>query len=137
MAKPPFRFDLYLYGPYSFDLDRKIAEMEAFGFLKKDYPRPGYGPQYDLPHRQSASQVKMLDSDRKALDRVAKVVGKMDSKRLELVATCLWVSKREKVRREDDVVSRTRQIKPQYSELQIRQAMKTAAEIETKLKQVA
>src|SRR4051812_27571202 len=48
LADVPFEFELYHYGPYSFQLDSIVAEMEAFGELDKQYPKPGYGPSYQL-----------------------------------------------------------------------------------------
>lgn len=48
LAAIPFDFELYHYGPYSFELDSVVAEMEAFGELDKRYRKPGYGPSYEV-----------------------------------------------------------------------------------------
>src|SRR5258706_15657637 len=48
LAKPPFRFELYQYGPYSFGLDAVIADMDLDGTVSREYPKAGYGPKYQL-----------------------------------------------------------------------------------------
>ena len=44
LAVIPFDFELYHYGPYSFELDSVVAEMESFGEMEKRYRMVGYCP---------------------------------------------------------------------------------------------
>lgn len=133
LAKPPFEFELYQYGPYSFGLDRKIAELEAYGMLTKEYEQPGYGARY-MATEASKSLIKELSSKLlNVIRRVAEAVGKEDSKKLELIATCLWVERREGVRDEDKLADVVRNIKPRYTRDQIVRANKQAHKLEQQL----
>ncbi len=133
LAKPPFEFELYQYGPYSFGLDRKIAELEAYGMLTKEYEQPGYGARY-MATEASKSLIKKLPNKLQDLiRRVAEAVGQQDSKQLELIATCLWVERREGVRDEDKLAEVVRNIKPRYTRDDIVLANKRAHELEQQL----
>jgi uncharacterized protein YwgA len=129
LAKPPFRFELYQYGPYSFELDSVIAEMEAFGQLAKTYAEPGYGPRYALTPSGKPEAARLDPADAAAIDRVGKAIGPLGSRELELRATCLWVQRREGVKDEARIVSRVLAVKPQYSETQVRTALAQTARL--------
>jgi uncharacterized protein YwgA len=126
LGNPPFNFELYQYGPYSRRLDFLIAEMEDSGELDKTYPAPGYGPKYTL----GASIGKTDDDEFEVLGRVANELGNCDSKDLELIATCLWVERIERVESDPLIVDRVAQIKPKYNsatiEVQLRASRKIA-----------
>ena len=126
LADIPFKFQLYQYGPYSFDLDNTIAEMEAYGWIDKNYPRPGYGPQYFLLKRSEKLPQRLQKNDYATVQRVAAAVGGEDTKSLELIATCLWVQERENLDSDADIVITVRRVKPKYSAKEIRSALKRA-----------
>lgn len=135
LAGPPFEFVLYDYGPYSFDLDEKIIDLELFGLLSRSYPTPGYGPQYE-PTPQGLRVARGLKAeDRQAVERVAKELGGRKSQELELIATCLWVERNEKVSDSEGVVRRVKQLKPKYKddEETIRRSFCSARAIATAL----
>jgi len=134
LAKPPFRFELHQYGPYSFDLDRDIAMMEAFGQLNVEYTKPGYGPRYQITKAGLSLDSELPQRDRDAISRVVDEVGNKDSKQLELLATCLWVTKRENVKDDDRAIDAVRRIKPRYSDEDIRKSLQQAKKMESKLK---
>lgn len=129
LAAPPFEFVLYDYGPYSFDLDEKIIDLELFGLLSRSYPKPGYGPQYE-PTLQGLKVARGLKAqDHQAVERVAEQLGDRKSQDLELIATCLWVERREDVRDSDEVVQRVKQVKPKYDAETIRRSLGDARAI--------
>lgn len=131
LADVPFEFELYYYGPYSRDMDFTIAEMEADGLLSKEYSKPGYGPKYNT----SSVSVPKLDkpTDLTAIHRAAKAIGARDSKELELIATCLWVEKRENVLSDEKIAARVQELKPKYTPLEIKQHIKLARQLEKSL----
>ena len=116
LAAPPFGFVLYDYGPYSFELDDKIIELEMFGLLNRSYPQPGYGPRYEATAQGLARAAGLPDSERAAIGNVAERLGKRKSQELELIATCLWVEQIEHLTGDDDIVRRVQAIKPQFAE---------------------
>lgn len=131
----PFEFEIYRYGPYSFDLDSEIAEMETSGLLTKDYVQPNYGPKYSNSSL-AADLIDKLDDDARArLLRIASQIGSWRSQDLELVSTCLWVQRREGVTSSPDVVKRVQALKPHYDGAQIEQGIRKAAELAASLQQ--
>jgi uncharacterized protein YwgA len=130
LAAVPFNFELYQYGPYSFQLDSVIAELESDGLLSKQYPRAGYGPRYAVT---AAVKSAMRAADVKALGSAARELKSQNSSDLELIATCLWVERREKVGDDEKVVARVKQIKPRYLEAEIDEKLATARAIASRL----
>ena len=123
LAKPPFQFEFYRFGPYSRQLDSRFSGMEALGQLEKDYPQPGYGPQY----RSCEKLPESLDpSDRTAVQKVAGAFGTRDSRELELLATCLWVERQERVTGDEPIIARVQELKPKYEREEIRPALQDA-----------
>ena len=133
LAEIPFNFELYHYGPYSFELDGVVAEMEAFGELEKQYRKPGYGPSYATTSFGDEAVVN-LDADEVGASReVAAKLARFHSADLELIATCLYV---EIIEREDDdhvIVPRVKEIKPKYSVGQIEWALGEARRLRNEL----
>jgi uncharacterized protein YwgA len=126
LAQPPFDFELYDYGPYSFELDERIIDLELFGHLTRSYPKPGYGPRYE-PTLQGLEIARSLQpSESQVVERVAERLGDRKSQDLELIATCLWVERMERVKSPAAVVARVRQAKPKYDESTIRRSLDDA-----------
>lgn len=133
VANVPFQFELYHFGPYSFEADHVIAEMEAFGELEKTYVRPGYGPTYKTT---DLAEDAVSDEDAAALSCVADQLRGFNSGDLELIATCLWVARREGEADERVIIDRVKEIKPKYSTLRIQSALVQARQLASKLEQV-
>lgn len=112
--KPPFSFQLYDYGPYSFELDRVFSEAESNGLIIRTYPKTGYGPKY-LPSSVGAGHA-VGSEVKEAIGKVASLLGNKSSKDLELIATCHWVERHEKLTDELAIVRRVIELKPRYSE---------------------
>jgi uncharacterized protein YwgA len=136
LAKPPFEFVLYDYGPYSFELDDQAIESEMMGEITRSYPRAGYGPRYAPTLRGREASAALRQRDRDAIGRVASQFGSRNSQELELIATCLWMERRERVTDDDALVARVMAVKPKYKEEgpAIRKALNDAREIAAALK---
>jgi uncharacterized protein YwgA len=119
LARPPFDFVLYDYGPYSFELDEQIGCLEMFGLLERSYPQPGYGPRYTPTPPGLVLAAQLPGPDRAALNRVGETLGDRNSQDLELIATCLWFEKREGLSDRKVVVARVKEAKPKYDEAAI------------------
>jgi uncharacterized protein YwgA len=135
LAGVPFDFELYHYGPYSFELDSVVAEMEAFGDLDKRYRQPGYGPSYETTPIGEEALEELAAEEVAAAEAVASSLSRFDSGGLELIATCLWV---EVVEGEDDdevIVPRVKEIKPKFSKIQIEWALEQSRRLRQTLQQ--
>lgn len=126
VADVPFNFTLYQYGPYSFDLDSCIAELEAFGEIECTYRQPGYGPSYSIIGHAARLDKDSLDG----LARVSDEIGGASGKELELVSTCLWVMVKEKIADNESIVSRVHTLKPKFEVLQIHDALNRARNLQ-------
>jgi uncharacterized protein YwgA len=130
LAPVPFHFELHHFGPYSFEADHVIAEMEAFGEVEKKYTNPRYGPRYFITDLASG---EIGETESQALSEVAEQLRDLDSSDLELIATCLWVEKREGEVIDQAVCERVKDIKPKYSSAQIQSALSQARHIASNL----
>jgi len=126
LAPVPFRFELHHFGPYSFDADHVIADMDAFGELEKKYTKPGYGPRYSTTE---LAEITLKQEDLDALSLVADQLRNLNSSDLELIATCLWVEKREREAVDQIIIDRVKEIKPKYSTFEIQAALSQARQI--------
>jgi uncharacterized protein len=133
LSEPPFDFVLYQYGPYSYDLDAAIAQMDLYGLVVKSYPNPRYGPKYVVTEL-GAEEASQLDAgDLEALNRLARQLGDCDSQSLELQATCLWVEQEEGVTDDAEIVRRVKHLKPKYDDTRIDQALKAVQRLAASL----
>lgn len=126
LIQVPFEFQLYTYGPYSFEVDQCFSEMETFGVLQKTFPRAGYGPRYGVTQIGLRNASKLPQRDRAAIGRVASEIAKFDSRQLEVIATCAWVADRENRKDDDEIIKRVIALKPRYSEAEVRQRLRQA-----------
>jgi uncharacterized protein YwgA len=123
LGRVPFDFELYHYGPYSFELDGVVAEMEAFGELDKRYRKAGYGPSYAITSLGEETLAELDADELDVSDKVAAKLARFDSADLELIATCLHVEVVEEEDDDDVIVPRVKEIKPKYSVSQIEWAL--------------
>jgi uncharacterized protein YwgA len=133
LAEVPFEFELYHYGPYSFELDSAVAEMEAFGELDKCYPRPGYGPSYETTELGKEALAELSPEEVAVAANVASKLAQFDSADLELIATCLYVEVIEDENDDNLIVPRVKEIKPKYPVAQIEWALGRARRLREEL----
>jgi uncharacterized protein YwgA len=134
LAKVPFEFELYHYGPYSFELDSVVAEMEAFGDLEKRYRRAGYGPSYETTAFGEEAIAELDDDEVSVAETVASKLAGFDSSDLELIATCLYVEAVEGADDDDVIMQRVKEIKPKYSVTDVESALVRARRLRAKLR---
>jgi uncharacterized protein YwgA len=133
LAEPPFDFEIYRYGPYSFELDEVIRQMTSLGHLRKEFPRKGYGPRYSLSSIGNQDLEHLEKPTRDTIDRAAEQIKGFTSKNLELTATCWWVSDKENLDSDDAIVHRVHILKPHYDEAEIRQSLSRFKELKDHL----
>jgi len=129
----PFEFELYQYGPYSFALDHTIADMDTYGNIERFYRQPGYGPSYCLPENCDEISDQIPNEIMKKIEATAKLLGDLNSKDLELVATTYWVTEIEAAAEDEEIVDRVLTIKPRYSREEIESRLVKAREIKKSL----
>ncbi len=135
LAEPPFAFVLHDYGPYSFELDEEIINLEMAGRLDHSYPTPGYGPRYEPTPQGRAVASNLSAPAATAVGEVAAQLGDGSSQKLELLATCLWVQRSEGITREQQILLRVKTLKPQYAEPEVKRGLEDAQELVNSLAQ--
>jgi len=133
LADIPFDFELYHYGPYSFELDGVLAEMEMFGELNKRYRKAGYGPSYEITSLGEEALAQLGAEEIDVSATVAAKLARLDSAALELIATCLYVELVEGESDDDVIVPRVKEIKPKYSVSRIEWALGQARRLRNDL----
>jgi uncharacterized protein YwgA len=129
LAAPPFNFVLYDYGPYSFELDQTVTNLELFGRLTRYYPQPGYGPRF-APSIEGLKCLSSLgENELRTVWRVAGQLRDRRSQELELIATCLWFERKQGVSDVEEVVRKVAQAKPKYEDKIIRQRLDETREL--------
>jgi len=135
LGNVPFDFELYHYGPYSFELDNAVAEMETFGDLEKRYRQAGYGPSYETTAFGVEALSELGTEEYVVAEAVASKLARYDSVDLELIATCLYVEVVEGETNDDLVLPRVKEIKPKYSVSEIEWALSRARQLRQDLEQ--
>jgi uncharacterized protein YwgA len=117
VAKSPFTFVLYKHGPFSFDLERELEQMESYAAIASETVESGYGvilrPGRNAEFvRQSHS---LADSEVDAIEKVARFVGRRNVADLERLASAVWIRSREGLDDSRSVAERMHQLKPHVS----------------------
>lgn len=129
LGSPPTDFVLYTHGPYSLELDLAFLLAEYRGELTREYPRPGYGPRYRLTPAVTSED----DPSGGAIRRVAEAFGDRGSRDLELLATCMWVQRRERIDDAEKIIERVRVLKPKFDHQDVRRGIEEANALIEKL----
>jgi len=84
-----FPYSLYLHGPYSYDLDQELLELEAFERVQRFRDPAGYGARYKVDGVEVMERLK----------RLAQWLGPRSTRALEALATAeSWTRPRGRVR---------------------------------------
>lgn len=89
-----FRFTLYRYGPFSFDLNDELSALRADEFLDLYVRDPQYGPCYrpgELSEKLEKNYPKTIRRHGDKVTFVAETVGSKGVSELERLATALYV----------------------------------------------
>jgi hypothetical protein len=129
-ADVPFKFCLYKYGPYSFDMEAALVSMLSYGALQT---RPvadfgselSPGPQAHFVHSRGS-----LPAEHQAtIKRVCEFVNGKNIMDLEKLATAAWVRVQEGLVSSSDVARRMHKLKPHVTLEQARIADQMVQEL--------
>lgn len=104
-----FPYSLYLHGPYSYDLDQELLELEAFERVQKFRDPAGYGARYKVDGIEVMEQLK----------RLAQWLGPKSTRSLEALATAEYVDEADASR----CLAAVREVKPHLTEAEVRAAV--------------
>jgi len=91
-----FKFILYKYGPFSFELRDELGSMRADRLLEREIQPPPYGPRIVVTERGRELEqqfTRTLERYGPALDWVADQLRDRGVIELERLATALWVTR--------------------------------------------
>ncbi|RNC82539.1 MAG: hypothetical protein ED559_12380 [Phycisphaera sp.] len=129
-TRSPFDFQLYRFGPYSFDLDEIISDLSTAKLVEKEYRQPGYGPSYRPASAWTSDVSEKIDQTiTNSLANMASHIGNSISSDLELIATCCWVNRHNNITDDEQVISRVMAIKPKYSDDIVRKQLQQYKEL--------
>lgn len=110
----PFQFVLYKHGPYSFDIEAELEEMQSYDAVEIKPNMEGYG--VVVREGENAKFVKKVESlteeEVQAIENVCKFVGSRNVTELERLATASWIRAQEHITDTSDVARRLHELKP-------------------------
>ncbi|MCI8946228.1 MAG: hypothetical protein HFI91_04100 [Lachnospiraceae bacterium] len=98
-----FPYKIYIYGPYSADLDYKICELKAEGCL--DIQQSNRGHMLKCITQPGSS----LISDR--MNEIISIFGKKNARTLELIATTLYAERYVEHKNRENIIKAVKKIK--------------------------
>lgn len=125
-----YRFVIYHYGPFSFELDEELALLRIRGWLEIS-PEPGYGVHYrpgkEAPNIESGTVCNHEDE----LNIVARLLGGLSVKQVELLATTYYVVNGLDGRERDlnTAFQKIHQLKPHFKEGEIEEGYRQLEEL--------
>jgi uncharacterized protein YwgA len=113
-----YRFTLYNYGPYDTEVMSDIEFAESLGQISVAYQGPDQG--YRIEARPGTHSASIGNVSTK-LDALMEHFGSMNARELELRSTLVFLAKKYGG---DLLISRLRELKPKYSESEVRSAVR-------------
>ena len=109
-----YGFDLYFYGPYSFDLKTDLIRMQADEFLQSKIVRPGYGSTLEVvPESTEVLMRKHWSEDlNPEVEFISEWFGRKGVSDLEKLATAHFVSEKNRGKPNDEMAAILHRIKP-------------------------
>ena len=126
-AEMPFDYILYKHGPFSFDVDDELSEMQSY----KGVTAVGvgqYGSRFEPgPSGEFVKNFAEIIPERMAaIQAAADLAGNRDVTGLEALATSAWVIKKEGQDEKDQVARRVSQLKPHLPKKLVGESVKEA-----------
>jgi hypothetical protein len=121
-----WRFVLYKYGPFSFDLREELGELRAEDFLRLEPPPSGYGPPLEVDQRGRKVMEQFndtIDQHEGAVADVVEFVGTRGVSGLERLATAVYLVLHKETREDEDLARELCDIKAHVSEAGAREAV--------------
>jgi uncharacterized protein YwgA len=124
----PFDFVLYKHGPYSFDVEHEIEQMQSYAAVRIEANAQGYG--VVLQPDQMADYVRRIaplsEEESHAIEEVGRFVRDRNVTDLERLATASWILRQERIAEPGAVAKRLHSLKPHVS---MRDAEQADAEV--------
>jgi len=121
-----YSFSLYSYGPFDSDVLSDLTAAENFNVLKSNIVYYSSGQGYEYTLGPDAQRVTELANDfivryKEQIDWVLNTFGTSNASQLELLSTILFIAKYHNPRDANALVQQVNQVKPHFSDTQIRQ----------------
>ncbi len=118
-----YKYEIYHYGPYSFELSHDLGSLDSLGVLNVDSDPAGFG--FDISVGKFAERFKVGAKYQKKIEKVTNQFGLNSAAELEVKATVHFVHSviREKVaagKMRAEVIQKVRALKPRFSDAFIR-----------------
>ncbi len=125
-----YRFKLYLYGPYTGQVENDVGIAEAWQILTQEYVEYPSGYYYNIRKGAKADEFlseyqHLIEPYYEAIDWVATHFKNYTAAQMELIATLVWVDRSAQAHEVcltlDDLVHRVHALKSRASEHEIRE----------------
>ncbi len=135
-ADDGYRYILYRHGPYSFELDEDLAEMEFVGMIRR-IARPPYGPQYQVEATAMSEWMKRLalkpDPKGVELAYAARTISRRSVRELEALATIAYVESKLDSQSDQElkasILYRVGELKPHLTGTELERAFQSWREL--------
>jgi hypothetical protein len=110
----PFHFVLYKHGPYSFEVEAELEQLQSYGGITVEPNEHGYG--VVLQPGAMAGFVRAMEplapNELQAIESVCEFVGGRNVAELERLATASWIRSQEGKSEPAEVAERLHSLKP-------------------------
>ena len=126
----PFR--MHYYGPYSDELDRVLSLARSVGIIDIKPDPDGFG-YHVTPIAESASSWLQEydiseDPNIAQIDETIRVLGSIETSKLELYATIHFIDRKEGEQSKDQTLKIVKRLKPKFTDTEIEHAYQTLRE---------
>jgi uncharacterized protein YwgA len=112
-----YTFEIYHYGPYSFELSQEMSSLDSLGVLSIESEPGGYG--FDIRLGKFAERFTLDDKYRRKFDKVLDQFGTSTAAQLEVMATIHFVNAVMKKRSQNTtpaVIKQVKALKPRFND---------------------
>jgi uncharacterized protein len=113
-----YRYEIYHYGPYSFELSHDLGSLDSLGVINIDSAPGGFG--FDISVGKFAEKFRLEPKHLKKVEKVINEFGSNTPAQLEVKATIHFVhsviKKKLSGKAKSEVIQRVRALKPRFSE---------------------
>jgi len=113
-----YKFEIYHYGPYSFELSDQVSSLDSLGVLSIADDPSGYG--FNIRVGTHGTKYKIDKKYSPKVDYIAKEFGSEPPAKLEVKSTAHFVSKvlkkQGKNLPEDLIVAKVKELKPRFTD---------------------
>lgn len=133
---PRHTFEMYRYGPYSFDLDGEMQALRSVGVIQGVANPDGYGMSYSVEEAQvnlARNKGGIPPSTQKRFDDLGRWIGQKRVRQLEAIGTAEFITRERTSPSDEEVILRVLTIKPHLERNEVQEAVKELNEMRAKL----